>query len=417
MNSNYQNENNNQGKLTYCLDAFALRVVVHVNKANSPGLENKSSEEIINMASSMKIYNPFRTKFERGEKRYFLRMCPFGSECKGAHSKDEIVLDPKYKNFLNFKMKNLDLVKYYHMMLKSIRQNKNNILSDLNKTNFLKMLVEKEIRLDKNRIKNLNESNFIDVLHLWRDLAFMYGMIKKNLGLRNRKWQGKRKPIPTFGYSLVKDVPNLKLDIPTEEEDLMWALNKYTRVCKKHHRVLTNLKDGNQFSIGECCGGDINCKFGSHYVNQRICIDDLIKGKCDCLNKDFQVKINKLVSDKRSIQSDLKILQLEDQKKNLTDKLDKIIKELEKLEAIKLNTNIHLTYRGLKPFDIQMNEFELKMKKLDEDPTSIKSMMKSLKVEKNESIPDSKIDSKIDGEIEVKKVKKIKKIKRIRKNK
>jgi hypothetical protein len=412
MSSLVQNKNNNQGKLTYCLDAFALRVVVHVNKANSPGLENKGFEEIIDMASSRKIYNPFRTRFGQDERRYFLRMCPFGSECKGAHSKDEIILDPKYDRFLNFKMKNLDLVKYYHMMLKLIRQNKSNILSDLNKRDFLKMLVEKEIQLNRDRVKNLDESKFIDVLHLWRDLAFMYGMIKKNLGLRNRKWQGKRKPIPTFGYSLPRDVPNLKLDIPIEEEDLMWALNKYTRTCKKHQRVLENLNTGTKFSIKECCGGDINCKFGSHYINQRICIDDLIKGDCDCLNKDFQVKINKLTSDKKSIQSDLKILQSESQKKNLTDKLNQIVKDLEKLEDIKQNSNIHLTYEGLKPFDIQMNEFLLKMKKQEEDPTSIKSMMKSLKIEKNASDVNDDNDNRNNNQ-----VRKIKKIKRIRKNK
>ena len=408
--------NNNQDKLTYCLDAFALRVVVHVNSAVT-GLENKSSEEIIEMTRSRKIYNPFRTSFASDEKKYRLRVCPFGSNCKGAHNKDDIKLDPKYEKFLNFKMKNLDIIKYYNMMKKSIRQNKSNVLSDLNKLDFLKMLVEKEIQLDKDRIKNLNEENFLEVLHLWRDLAFMYGMIKKNLGLRNRKWKGKKKPIPTFGYSYEREVPNLKLEIPIVEEDLMWALNKYTRVCGKHNRVLENLNNGTKFSIKECCGGDINCKFGSHYINQRICIDDLIKGECNCSNKDFQIKINKLNSDKKSIESDLRISKSENQTKNLKDKLNEVIKDLKRLGDIKNNSKIHLTSQGLRPFNVQMSDYQFTLKKQEEDPTSIKSMMKSLKmddelkIKKDDKSDDEKVSAK-----EVKKVKKLKKIKRIKKN-
>ena len=69
------------------------------------------------------------------------------------------------------------------------------------------------------------------------------------------------------------------------EEDLMWALNKYTRTCSRHKRVLNNLRYKIKFSIKECCGGDINCKFGSHYDNENVCVEDLIHGNCKCENK------------------------------------------------------------------------------------------------------------------------------------
>ena len=75
-------------KHTFCKDAFSLRVIRKVNR----GINDKSDNEIISMVKSRKVYCPFITRFKPGEKRYLLRECPYGDECKGAHCKEEIVL-------------------------------------------------------------------------------------------------------------------------------------------------------------------------------------------------------------------------------------------------------------------------------------------------------------------------------------
>ena len=172
-----------------------------------------------------------------------------------------------------------------------------------------------------------------------------------------------------------------------EEEDLMWALNKYSRYCSRHKRVLTNLRSRVKFSLNECCGGDINCKFGAHYDNENVCIDDLINGDCKCSNKNIKIEIENINR------------KINECKKDDPKKFD-FIKKLKELEEINLNTKIHLTTWGLKPFSIQIDEFN-KNKNEEElsDPTSIKNLMKDLKVD--------------DSEVKV--INKIKKIKRKKK--
>ena len=58
---------NSYNKHTYCLDSFSFRILRHVN----PNCGNKSEEDLISLVKSRKIYNPFRTRFNPGEKRYF----------------------------------------------------------------------------------------------------------------------------------------------------------------------------------------------------------------------------------------------------------------------------------------------------------------------------------------------------------
>lgn len=382
MSSLIQNINNN--KHTFCKDAFSFRVIRKVNR----GINVKSDKEIISMVKSRKVYCPFVTKFKPGEKRYLLRICPYGDECKGAHSKDEIVLEDKYKRFLSYRMKKLNLVKYYHIMLNLIRKNRKSIFSDLNKFEFKKILIEKEINMDKNRIIKLDENNFITVLHLWKDLAFIYGIIKKNISLKLR-YKGKGRPTPTCGYLYKKNVPNFSFDgLSIEEEDLMWALNKYSRSCEKHKRVLYNLRNSIKFSLNECCGGDINCKFGSHYDNEIICIQDLLTGDCNCENKFYKVDLDSLNS---------KLKNCADSEKS------DILKNIDKLKNIELVTKMHLTTCGLKPFKIQLEEYNKEKEDRERnDPTSILNIMRSLDVNDNSA------------DTEVKKPKEIKKIKRIK---
>ena len=240
--------------------------------------------------------------------------------------------------------------------------------------------------MNKDRIMNLDEYDFISVLHLWKDMAFIYGIIKKNLTLKS-KWKGKNKPIPTCGYTFKRDIPNLSFDLPIEEEDLMWALNKYSRSCSKHKRVLDNLKSSIKFSLNECCGGDINCKFGSHYDNESICIQDLISGDCNCKNKNYKNELDSLNN---------KLKDCDDSERS------KIIERIKELENIKLDTKMHLTTWGLKPFKIQFDEYNKeKEEKEKNDPLSIQNMIKSLKVDDSNS-----------GEKQIKQIKKIKRIKR-----
>lgn len=364
---------NSYNKHTYCLDSFSFRILRHVN----PNCGNKSEEELISQVKSRKIYNPFRTRFNPGEKRYFLRICPYGADCKGAHSKEEIVLEDKHKRFLKYNMKDLDIVKYYNIMLSLINKNKKSVFIDLNKFEFRKLLVEKDISLDKDRISNLDSNNFLDVLHLWRDIAYIYGVISKNLV---RRWKGKGKPPPSCGYSYVREVPKLSFGIPIEEEDLMWSMNKYTRECGIHKKVLSNLHNKVKFSIKECCGGDINCKFGSHYVNEMVCTDDLITGQCNCENKTIFNDIKKVKIKIKELQNN--ISNEKDTKKisNLNSQLQDNKSKLVKLNKDVLDVKIHLTEKGLVPFTEQIEKFKSEQKKVEvSNPSSIANLIGNYK--------------------------------------
>ena len=110
----------------------------------------------------------------------------------------------------------------------------------------------------------------------------------------------------------------------------------------------------------------INCKFGSHYDNESICIQDLISGDCNCKNKNYKIELDSLNN---------KLKDCDDSERR------KIMERSKELENIKLDTKMHLTTWGLKPFTVQLDEYNKEQEEREKnDPSSIQNMMKSLNV-------------------------------------
>ena len=241
--------------------------------------------------------------------------------CRGSHNPDEITLSENIKNFNKLDYSNLDLLKYYKIMKKLILDNKSN-------------LELKHIKI----INSTDLSDFINVLYLWQDLAYYYGKYAKNFNDIKDK----------IRYKTIKSIPNFKF----ENEDICWVLYRNLKACTNHWLLIDCINKGKQFPVKKLCNGYINCKFGYHYTNNAICIDNLINNKCNCKNIFIKNDIAKLKKKLKKLKKDLQIKNEEKIGQEILETND----ELHKLMEIEYTVKRHLTNEGLICFNDRLKE-------------------------------------------------------------
>jgi hypothetical protein len=241
--------------------------------------------------------------------------------CRGAHDQNEITLSDNIKIFNKLDFSTVDLLKYYKTMKKIILDNK-------------KSLESKHIKL----INSVDLSDFIKVLYLWHDLASYYGKYFKNFNDIKDK----------IRYKTIRSIPNFKF----ENEDICWVLYRNLKPCHDHWDLVDCINKKKKFPVKKLCNGYINCKFGYHYTNNAICIDNLIKNKCDCKNISIKNDIAKLKKKIKLLKKDLEINNEEKTGQEILEKNE----ELHRLVEIEYTVKRHLTSEGLKCFNDRLNE-------------------------------------------------------------
>jgi hypothetical protein len=258
-----------------------------------------------------------------------IRECSWGCDCHNAHSIKEISLAPDIQKWNNKSKDKIDLL-----------QIKENILCVFNK--------------DRPKVKNpkylsklhlINEKSFKDLLDFWFDIACYHRKIFKFL---------KKGEKGNEGYYNMYDVPKFNFD----NEDDVWSLQRTFNMCEQHHHLCNNPKD--TYYIKNICVGHYNCKKGVHRIQDLACIDDMIKGDCNCKTEEqlFEEK-NIYLKEIESIQ---KMFQNTDREFSLClskSKEKQLRKQLAELNSIVTSIGyrkVHYTEQGLIPLDKRIQD-------------------------------------------------------------
>ena len=291
-------------------------------------------------------FNPFRQG-----KGSHIRQCSYGDGCRGAHCAEEIKILPHINTW-----NRLDKSKY----------------------NFADMFVNmvSVIDLDKakvsacspfnERLCKVPTMNFIEVLQFWHDISCHYRKIAKELP-KKRDWKSSAPPIShTSGYAFADDVPGFYLE--DKLEDNAWAFYRMTSFCNTHTTFKDKIAKREGVTIWDICLGETNCKEGVHHLDESICVDDFVTGKCSCVSvEEFlstKSTLRKEIDDLEKLISSAKLKQRE----NITFNINKKRSELNNTQR-----KTHYTDCGMKPWIVQWAEHLIRIeeghKKAEEEET------------------------------------------------
>jgi hypothetical protein len=281
-----------------------------------------------------------RVPFVQG-KGFSIRECTNGSACKGAHTNDEIILFPNYKIWNRVDKTTFNFPDLYFQIINVINIDK------------FKMKMSEDAKQFKIRIEKISELNFIEVLQLWRDLATYFRKICKTLP-RKKDWKSSTNPTTSSqGYVFSDDVPYFGLDDKIEEH--AWSLERITKRCHIVDKNIDSINKRELIKIWDICVGDKNCKEGYHYINDALCVDNFLTGKCSCISKeDFESELSDLKNkyDKYELQ-----INDESTKTKRVEQLKVLSIEI-KNKYNSMVRKIHYTDLGMKPFTEQLEKYK-----------------------------------------------------------
>jgi len=303
-------------------------------------------------------HNPFVLS---NGKEHNIYDCRYGNDCKGAHSSQEFII---YKHINDFNK--LDKSKYN--FLRIYNEIKDIISKDKNSMKGGKIFEEK--------IKTINELNFIELIQLWHDLACFYRKLSKEVPFKKMNPTSKTHD---SGYTFSEEIPKFYLSEAIEE--YCWAFYRLTKYCEMWQDFRNKVNKNESVSIHEICIGHLNCKQGVHNLNEILCQDNFLTGVCSCETKE------KFENDRDLIKK--KIEEKKEQYGNETNKKKKkeIKDKISSLESklYKHQRSMHYTEEGMIPFNLQLvaykkqKEEEAETKKIEEErelATPIKKVFK-----------------------------------------
>jgi len=306
---------------------------IHENKKNL-FCKTARANEIISLIG----YNPFTAQ----GKEYRLRECLYGTDCKGAHSKEE------FQNFSH-------IARFNHLNKSTFN------FIELN-TEILQVLVNDKNKIKgsdafKDKIKFINELNFIELVHLWHDLACFYRKLAKEVPRMKMNHDNK---IHGSGYKFSEEIP--KFYLSEASEDFCWSFVRITNYCTTHLNFRNKINQKQSVTISEICVGHTNCKEGVHNLLELLCIDNFLSGDCNCVTKEKferekELLENKIAENKQKYKTE------SDKRKK--DKLNLHIKKLEN-DLHMHQRSIHYTEMGMVPFNIQKAAYTARLKEEEE---------------------------------------------------
>lgn len=267
---------------------------------------------------------------ENGFKIRGVRDCYWGDNCNNAHDVSEISLSPEISKWNKKSKENVDLLKI-----------KNNIIRVIN--------VDKEkVKNPKyiSQIQHISDLNFKSLLDFWFDITCYHRKIDKDIKRDNKG---------TEGYYKSYDVPKFYL----EDEDDVWSLQRTLNICKSHKYLIENKKEVHY--IKDICVGHHNCKKGVHKIKDLACIDDLIKGECNCKPEEqINIEKEKYIIERDNIldilygteDEEFTLILSKTKEKQYKQRLDDIDKILQNIGS----RMIHYTEQGMIPLNKRIEE-------------------------------------------------------------
>ncbi len=253
--------------------------------------------------------------------------CRYEDECHCAHTQREIKIKPHISKWANCAKNTIDLLKIMENVITSIQSSSDYVINPKYRS----------------MIQNVEKLRFDELLHFWFDITCYHRRIAKSDKINYKKFSRSSTPVPVEGFQFKDNIPLFKLD-PEIEEDV-WALQRTLRLCKKND----NTNPGNPISVKDLCCGDINCKEGVHSLQDLVCVDDMIDGKCKCPT--FEQNEETKQSYIKEGQVFLEIMNRPGVNKKEKDdaiiEYNKIVFKYKKIE--KYTKLIHLTEQGLIP--------------------------------------------------------------------
>lgn len=270
-------------------------------------------------------FNPFTE-----EKGCRVRECTYGKECKGAHSLSEFIITPHINRWLKLNKATFPFCDLHNEIVNVIKSDK------------VKIKDNNDLVI---KINTIDTMNFIEQLNLWHDLSCYYRKMAKTL---HKKYEWKSAvppPINPQGYIFADDVPCFYLSEKTE--DYAWAFDRITRVCNMHSRFKSKVSLKQKVTIRDLCLGEMNCKEGTHYVDEQVCVDNFLTGSCSCVSKaEFDTQKQNIIN-QINIVSD-KIDKVKGNKNGLTKQLNELNKQLNGMSR-----KLHYTEEGMLPYNEQ----------------------------------------------------------------
>ncbi len=293
--------------------------------------------------------------------------CMYGSECHNAHTVDEIQIKPHIKAWNSVVKKDINLLQIKECVSNALKK----AMGNINNPKYC------------SKLNYIDTLEFEELLNTWFEITCHYRKLAKELPFKKDKTTTNIKE----GFHYREDVPSIELIDPTNKwtEDMIWALERTLHMCPVYYEMIDKMK----YSFDSiCCGGE-NCKLGVHDYNHIVCIDDMMTGKCECIDKDeYNVKktqLEKIVYDKiTAIEESIRILKAQltpvdddgfqtklpkNSRTNISIQLNKLKQELnsipEKIELDGMFRFTHLTEQGMIPMSQRIKEQEEVLKKLD----------------------------------------------------
>jgi hypothetical protein len=298
--------------------------------------------------------NPFKEN-----KGSIIKKCKYTSgECRGAHCISEIKVLPTNNIFANSDKTKIEWVGIYNSLYKSLI----NDLPKIKNPEHIKQI---------NNI-NIKDANFIQVIQLWRELACYYRKLQKELFNKNDS-------LNNCDFKNPEDVPIFS--IPEKYEDTVWSFERKTRFCSIYQNLTAKIRTKIPFTLWDLCvaTGD-NCKEGIHELNEMICYDDFLHGKCDCKTlfeseqqeSEYLKQIIELTNYNDNIQlnddegwSTIKSKKAKKYGDERIEIKNKITILENKINELKKSRKIHYTEKGFIPFTKQYNDYLIRKQELE----------------------------------------------------
>ena len=190
-----------------------------------------------------------------------VRECQWGCNCNNAHTIDQICIKPEIAKWNTKSKEHIDILKM--------------------KENIIQVITVEKIKVKnpkyQSKIQHINDMCLKELFNFWFDITCYHRKIDKSIknGMKYVE-----------GYTNPYDVPKFYLD----NEDDVWSLQRTFNLCESHFNIQNNRYD--VFYIKDICVGHFNCKKGVHRHSDLCCMDDLIKGECNCPSSE-EIRIEK----------------------------------------------------------------------------------------------------------------------------
>ena len=273
-----------------------------------------------------------------------LRSCnKSASECRGVHNLSDLKILHHIQKYNNLDKSNFDWIKLYINILKTMEKD-------------VVQLKKKEHK----SIKNLNSMNFIELIQLWRELACYYNKISRELPFK--KDSNGFENIHESGFTYRDDVPLFK--IGDGLEDHAWAFVRLTLLCGLNNKFEESIKSGSLITIWDLClATGLNCKAGVHKKSEMICVDDFLTGSCSCLSNEQLEAQETELSEKLIELSNNLVSMIQNKQKDIKILYKEIINLENQIKDIQSSRTIHYTELEMKPFNQQLEEYQLEKSK------------------------------------------------------